>query len=328
VTAIDASNASLDGFSVADNAALTSFRLGNLPPSVYIADITGSPLLTDLGPTGLSPIQTVTVDMIISNTGLAGLGSTGLSNLVSVGRTFSVIQNPRLTTLGPTSLVNLASVGSAPFGGGNFFFQNNPLVTAVDASNASLDGFSVSDNAALTSFRLGNLPPSVYVATITNSPLLTDLGPTGLSPIQTVTFDLEVVDTGLAGVGPTGLSNLVSVGRSLWLTGNPQLASLGPTGLAQLTSIGSPALGGGLDFETNPLVSRLDLSALTSVTGYLVVNSNATLAQLLLGSLVHLGGSLQIVNDPQLPTCFNALVAQLVGFGGAVTIASDGPACP
>jgi hypothetical protein len=245
VTAIDASNAVLNGFWLANNPALVSFRLGNLPANVYEANLTGSPLLTDLGPTGFSPIQTVTVDLMVTDTAVTSLGPSGLSNLVSVGRNLQVTQNPELTTLGPTSLVQLASVGG-PSLGGLFTFQSNPLVTAIDASNAVLNGFWLAENPALQSFRLGNLPANVVYAIVTDSPLLTDLGPTGLSPIQSVTIDLIVSDTAVASLGPSGLSNLVSVGRTLQLTQNPALTTLGPASLSHLVSVGSPAYGGAL----------------------------------------------------------------------------------
>ncbi len=327
VTGIDASNAVLNGFWLASNPALTSFRLGNLPASVDYAIITDSPLLTDLGATGFSPIQSVTIDLMVTDTAVASLGPTGLSNLVSVGRTLQVTQDPQLTTLGPTSLVQLASVGEGPgLPGGVFTFQSNPLVTGIDASNAVLNGFWLASNPALTSFRLGNLPASVDYAIITDSPLLTDLGATGFSPIQSVTIDLIVANTAVTSLGPTGLSNLVSVGRTLQVTQDPQLTTLGS--LSQLTSVGSPAYGGGLTLQGDPVLATADISALTSITGSLLVDSNTVLSHLLVGSLVQLTGNLQITNNPQLPTCFGQLLAQLVGYTGTVTISGDGPGCP
>ena len=282
VTAIDASNASLNGFVVEENPALTSFRPGSLPATVDYAIVVDSPLLTDLGPAGLSPIQSVSIDINVTNTALASLGPTGLSNLVTVGRNLEVLQNPNLTTLGPTTLVHLASVGG-PSLGGNFYFESNPLVTAIDASNASLNGLVVEENPALTSFRLGNLPATVDYAVVVDSPLLTDLGPAGLSPIQNVSIDINVTNTALASLGPTGLSNLVTVGRNLEVLQNPNLTTLGPTTLVQLVSVGGPSLGGNFYFESNPLVTAIDASN-ASLNGF-VVEENPALTSFRLGTL-------------------------------------------
>jgi hypothetical protein len=326
LTGIDAGNAVLNGFWLSGNDALTSFHPGPLPANVQYAIISGSPLLADLGPTGLSPIQSVVVDLQITGTVVTSLGPTGLSNLVSVGRNLQVVDNPYLATLGPTSLAQLTAVGS-PSEGGVLTIEGEPLLTGIDASNAVLNGFWLSGNDALASFRLGSLPANVQYAIITGSPLLTDLGPTGLSPIQTVVVDMQISGTAVASLGPTGLSNLVSVGRNLHVSENPQLATLGPAGLSQLVTVGSAASGGSLTLQSDPLLASADLSALTGVTGNLVVDDDAALGTLLLGSLTYLGGNLQIIDDPALPTCFGGLLGQLVGFTGTVNTSGDGPAC-
>jgi hypothetical protein len=282
ITAVDTGSAVLNGFWLSGNPALTSFRLGKLPANVVYANIVDSPLLTDIGATGLSPIQNVAIDMILTNTALASFGPSGLGNLVSVGRSLEVVQNPNLTSLGPTSLVQLASVGG-PSLGGTFNFQSNPLVTTVDTGNAVLNGFWLSENPALTSFRLGNLPANVVYANIVDSPLLTDIGATGLSPIQNVEIDMILTNTALASFGPSGLSNLETVGRAFEVVQNPNLTSLGPTSLVQLTAVGGPSLGGTFNFQSNPLVSAIDAG--NAVLNGFWLAANPALTSFRLGNL-------------------------------------------
>src|SRR5207247_2159806 len=107
------------------------------------------------------------------------------------------------------------------------------LVTSVDVTHATLGSLSIVNDPKLTAFRLGPFAPQVVVARIIDAPLLTDLGPTGLSSLQRVTGDFDVVNTGLSSLGSTGLSNLVSVGGSpnwhgeIDIESNPRLTSLG-----------------------------------------------------------------------------------------------------
>jgi len=82
------------------------------------------------------------------------------------------------------------------------------------------------------------------------------------------------------------------------------------------------------DFSLSASDDGTTWTPLASVTGNLVIDSDPALTQLLLGSLTHVGGNLAITHDPALPTCFGALVAQLVGFKGTLSTGGDGPACP
>src|SRR5690606_16971465 len=70
------------------------------------------------------------------------------------------------------------------------------------------------------------------------------------------------------------LSNLTSVGGSLYIYNNPNLTNL--DGLSKLTSV-----GGGLDISNNSNLTNLDgLSKLTSVGGYLYIAFNSNLTNL------------------------------------------------
>ena len=322
LTSVDMSNTVFGsaGLNVSNMAGLTSLKLGPLPSSVVNIVLTNVPLLTDLGPTGLSGVTRVTNILRIGQTGLASFGPTGLSNLVSMtGGELNIFSNPSLSSLGPTSL---ASLTSAPGVG----LSGSPLLTSVDMSNTVFGsaGLNVSNMAGLTSLKLGPLPSSVVNIVLTNVPLLTDLGPTGLSGVTRVTNILRIGQTGLASFGPTGLSNLVSMtGGELNIFSNPSLTSLGPTSLTSLTSA-----AGSVGISGNAQLTSIDASALQSVGGQLNVSANPVLGQLNLGALTHVGGNLIITNNPDLASCFGGLLAQLVGFSGTATIANDGLSCP
>jgi hypothetical protein len=321
LTSVDMSNTVFRsaGLNVGNMAGLTTLKLGPLPSSVRNLVVTNVPLLTDIGPTGFSGVTTLTNILRIGGTGLASFGPTGLSNLVDVtGSELNINENPNLTSLGPTSF---ASLRSAPGLG----LSGSPLITSVDMSNTVFHStsFGIANMPALTSLKLGPLPPTVINIVVTDAPLLTDLGPTGFSGVTTVTNILRIGGTGLASFGPTGLSNLVTVtGSELSIAGNPNLTSLGPTSLASLTSA-----AGSVSINSNAQLTSIDASALESIGAQLNVSGNAVLRQLDVGALTHLGGNLVITNNPDLPTCFGGLLAQLVGFTGAVTIGGNGTSC-
>jgi hypothetical protein len=299
LTAVDVSGATLGGLLAQDNPNLTSLRLGPFADTVLDVMLVNETVLTDIGPNGVSTAHNIGRDMLIHNTPLTSLGPTGLSNLVSVARNLSILGNTRLTDLGPTSLANLVNVGSIPLNGGALRLQANPLITSVDVSHATLFSLVVIDNPSLTSLRLGTLADTVQDVMLVNEPMLTDLGPNGLSSIHHVARDISIQTTPLTSLGPTGLSNLATVGRNVGIVDNSRLTGLGPTSLANVLNIGSePFNGGGLTLQLNPLLTSVDVSHATLFS--LVVTDDPTLASLRLGSLADTVQDLMLVNVPLL----------------------------
>lgn len=283
LTTIDARNAVLGGFYLDGDVALTSFRFGSLPSTATTAFIRNSPLLSDIGPDGLSALKNVTGELRVDGTALTSLGPTGLSNLTSVDGFIRLSNNPLLTSFGSLSQLTRAAYLEV---------QNDPLLTAIDAPNAVLGGFYLDGDVAVTSFRFGPLPSPISAAFIRNSPLLSDIGPDGLSALTQVTGELRIDGTALTDLGPTGLSNLTSVGGYLRLRTNPNLASVGS--LSQLSHITL-----GLDVEGDPLLTSLDFPALTSLTE-LYVATNAGLTSVSAPLLPALGTSITINGNPAL----------------------------
>lgn len=245
ITSVDLGHATLGGFYLDGNPALTSFRFAPLPSVMNRMFIRGCPQLAELGPTGLSGVQHVTGNVEIANTALTNLGPTGLSSLLTVGDSLDFTGNPVLVDIG--SLAQLTSVTNS------FTLQYDPLLTSVDVSHATFGGFYLDQDPALTSFRLPPLPAQLTRAFIRGCPQLSDLGSTGFSGLQRVTAQLMVANTALTNLGPTGLSSLTSVGARMDITGNPLLADIGS--LAQLTSVTSYFV-----MQYDPLITSVDLS--------------------------------------------------------------------
>ena len=323
ITSVDLSNTVFRGagVNVANMTALTTLKLGPLPPTVVNLVVTNAPLLTDIGPTGFSGVTTITNILRITGTGLASFGPAGLSNLVDhTGGELNIGENPNLSSLGPTSL---ASLRSAPGLG----LSGSPLITSVDTSNAVFraGGLNVSNMPALTTLKLGQLPSSVVNLAVTNVPLLTDIGPTGLSGVTTITNILRITGTGLASFGPSGLSNLVThSGGELNIGENPSLTSLGPTSLASLTS--APGLG----LSGSPLITSVDISNAVFRSPGLNVSNMAGLTTLKLAPLPSSLTNLAVTNAPLLtdigPTGFSGVttitnILRITGTG----LASFGP---
>jgi len=78
----------------------------------------------------------------------------------------------------------------------------------------------------------------------------------------------------------------------------------------------------------NPLLTTCDAPALTSISDRLYVDLNTALTSLGIPLLTHIGGGSTITRNTSLADCFEALLAQLVGYTGTVTIGSNGMSCP
>lgn len=325
LTAIDAPLATLARVHLEANPLLTRLQFVELGRRVRHANIVDCPSLFDIGASGFSNIEEVVVDLRIHNTGLSSLGAEGLSNLVSVDRELQVSFNQNLASLGPTSLASLVTQGSDALGG-TMLFANNPLLAEIDAPHATVRGVYAVNHPLLTRFVFASTTPEIWTVELRNNPLLTELGPNGLSSVRETLLDITIDNTPLATLGPRGLSDLVRVGRAFRIAYTP-LTSLGPDSLAALTSIGA-TLPGGLDVFENPALAAVRAPALASIEGRLYVDHNLGLHTLALDALTHIGGNITITRNTGLPTCFAALLAQLVGFTGTVTISDNGPACP
>ncbi len=262
LTTVDAPNAALMSLSATNNAKLTRLHYDHLTPAVYAAEITNSPLLTNIGPSGFSGMVQATVDVRILNTALTSVGPSGLASLTTVGRGLEFGDNPNLSTLG--SLAALQTVGSVPYGGGGLTLYRMPQMTTVDASNATLYGVTLSDMTQLATARWGQLVPAPRSVTIQRVPLLADIGANGLSNVQDTTIDFIVDKTSLASFGSSGLSNLRSVGRNLILNQNPNITNID---MPVLQSVGL-VLPGALYVQLNPNLVGVNASNATQLTGF------------------------------------------------------------
>jgi len=237
--------------------------------------------------------------LISGNTGL--IDGSGLGNLRVVEWGLSVMSNPVLRQI---NLPALEQVGTLDEVSSGLAIQSNAAATLLDlgALTTVVNGFSIIGNTALAEVRLGSL-----------------------RSVTTRDGDLNVSQNAL--LPALRLPSLVSLEGHLTLNNNaaldtveaPLLAAVdgwvGVSGNANLYDLSLPALASPVDavvVTDNEALGSVSMPSLPSVLdkgwddtmseGNLEIGGNAVLGALDFGALTRIDGSLQIHDNPSLPT--------------------------
>ena len=266
-------NISLESLSGLENLTSIGGSL-NIDNNPLLKDITSLSGLTYIG-SGLNIGSLTWKSLPVGNPSLVSL--TGLEGLTSLAG-LRIIGNDSITDL--TGLNNLNSIGGTLFISGN-----NSLTSLLALSGLTFIGGN---------FQIGHYAMYGPVG----NPLLTKI--TGLEGLTSIGGDLIFIGSSL--INLEGLSNLATIGGSLWMQDNFAITSL--SGLDNLTSVNgrlllSPFPGtGGEEFVPygNPNIQSLEgLQNLTSIGGDLVIGQTSYLASLAgLENTTSIGGNLYI----------------------------------
>lgn|GEM_PF-2449289 len=263
--------------------------------------------------------------LITSNPGLVDVD--GLRNLEVAEWGVSITSNDALQRINLASLGQVGTPGEVSSG---LAIHTNAVLALLDlgALHWVVNSFSIIGNPALGEVRLGSL-----------AAVLTDSG------------DLNVGQN--ARLETLALPSLTSLEGHLTLTDNDGLARLdaprlesvagwvGVSGNAALGALDLPLLASPVDavhVVENPALASISLPSLPSVVdngwgdtmsdGDVEIGDNALLGSLAFGALTHVDGSLEIFDNPTLPTSqAEQLVEQVTSSGGAgsTSVWGNGP---
>jgi hypothetical protein len=261
---------------------------------------------------GLTNLDEITNSLAITgNDNLIDMS--GLNGLTSIGTALYILDNPNITALPPfASLTNINS--------GHIEIIRNDLLTSIDLSSVSapnLVSVRVDRNDVLTSLAL---PPDITTLStflsIQLNPLLNSVSQfdnlisigdgLNLSHIMEATLPdfpvLTSIGKGLWIVGNPNITALpdfpvlISIGIGLYILDNPNITALSP--FASLSNIN----GGSIDISRNDLLTSIDLSSASAPNLVSVeVRSNDALTSLALPpDITTLSNSLNIQLNPLL----------------------------
>jgi len=276
----------ISGYSLCDNAALTSIALPNVT-TIGAFSLSYNSALTSIA---LPNVETIGNSSLRDNAALASIELPNVKIIdnysLSGNAALTSIELPNVTAIGNYSLRDNAALASIALPNvetiGNNSLSNNPALASIELPNVKIiDNYSLSGNAALASIALPNVT-TIGNYSLSNNDSLTSIALPNVTTIGNYSLRGNAALTSIA------LPNVITIGNHS-LRSNAALTSIA---LPNVITIGNHSLC------NNAALALIELPNVTTI-GDLSLIDNAALASIALPNVETIGND-SLNNNPAL----------------------------